>query len=263
MRAADLPYFGTTPLALAHRGGSAYPPNRGIENTIAAMRAAVDLGYRYLETDVHASADGEVFAFHDEHLDRVTDRTGRIADLTAAQVGEAVVGRGEPVPTMAQLFEQFPDTAFNIDLKAPGAVAPLWDLIQRFEAHDRVCVGSFSHARLTRFRALAGPRVATSASPREAAIWRFAPADTAARLAGTPAALQLPVDLPVAGARITVVTDRLLAGAHKHGLQVHVWTIDDAEQMRDLLGRGVDGIVTDQIEVLREVLLERGRWNGR
>lgn len=272
MRAQDLPYFGTPPIALAHRGGSGYPPNLGIENTVRAMRAAVDLGYAYLETDVHASADGVVFALHDDRLDRVTDQSGRIAQLSAAQIARARVGRdtggdggldGEPVPTMAQLFEQFPAARFNIDLKAAGAIVPLWELIQRYDAHDRVCVGSFSHSRLARFRALAGPRVATSASPREAALWRFAPADVAARLAGAPAALQLPVEVTVRGVRVEVVTARLLDGAHRHGRQVHVWTIDDPDRMRRLLDLGADGIVTDRIDVLREVLLERGQWIGR
>ena len=117
--ARDYAYFDhPTPLALAHRGGSTYEPNLGRENTVHAFREAVGLGYRYLETDVHATADGRLVAFHDELLDRVTDARGAIAGLPWAQVSQARIHGIDAVPLMDELFETFPEARFNIDVKA-------------------------------------------------------------------------------------------------------------------------------------------------
>jgi glycerophosphoryl diester phosphodiesterase len=118
-------------LALAHRGGAYHPEIEGLENTLAAFQHAVDLGYRYLETDVHVTRDGVLLAFHDTVLDRVSDRVGAIADLTFAEIREARIGGREQVPTLVSLVEAFPDARFNIDLKAPGTALPLWQLIEQ------------------------------------------------------------------------------------------------------------------------------------
>ena len=158
MTAADYPYFASAPIGLAHRGGALHPDNLGIENTLAAFATAVRLGFRYLETDVHATSDGTVVAFHDEDLDRVTDRTGAIADLPWREVAAARVGGSHPVPTLDELLDGFPTARINIDIKAPGAVAPLWETIRAHAAYDRVCVGSFSGRTLHDFRRLAGAR---------------------------------------------------------------------------------------------------------
>ncbi len=176
MSAADYPYFAPPPIGLAHRGGAAHPANVGIENTLAAFRTAVDLGFRYLETDVHATSDGRLVAFHDEHLDRVTDRGGAIADLPWREVAAARIGGREPIPALDELLDAFPDTRINIDIKAPGAVAPLWETIRAHAAYDRVCVGSFSNRRLQAFRRLAGARVATAAGRLGTAALRYLPA---------------------------------------------------------------------------------------
>ncbi|MBK7720773.1 MAG: glycerophosphodiester phosphodiesterase [Austwickia sp.] len=257
------PYLGEPPLALAHRGGSGLSDNLGLENTLAAFGRAVSLGYRYLETDVHATADGHLVAFHDERLDRVTDTRGAIADLTLAQVKTARVGGGEAIPTMGELFEAFPDARFNIDIKAPSATTLLWRLIDTTGVHDRVCVGSFSNRRLWRFRRLARGRVATSSGRLGVIALRFLPT-WACRVVHTPAvAYQVPWTVGTGARRLTVVTDGFLRRAHALGKQVHVWTIDDPDQMRHLLDRGVDGIVTDRPDLLRDVLRERGLWTER
>ncbi|MGE5719081.1 MAG: glycerophosphodiester phosphodiesterase family protein, partial [Nocardioidaceae bacterium] len=135
-------------LAFAHRGGAYHPDIEGLENSMVAFRHAVELGYTYLETDVHATRDGGLFAFHDAALDRVTEHRGTVADLTATQIGRALIGGREQIPTMASLLEEFPQVRFNIDIKSDAAVAPLADLVKTMSAHERICVGSFSQRRL-------------------------------------------------------------------------------------------------------------------
>ncbi|MGD6750591.1 glycerophosphodiester phosphodiesterase [Streptomyces sp. BH105] len=240
------------PLALAHRGGAA----DGLENTVTAFRHAVDLGYRYIETDVHATSDGRLVAFHDATLDRVTDGGGRIADLPWSAVRHARVAGTEPVPLFEELLESFPEVRWNVDVKAEPALVPLLDLLRRTRAWDRVCVGSFSEARVARAQALAGPRLATSYGTRGAIGLRL-------RSYGMPATLRrsaVCAQVPVTHGRVRVVDHRFVRAAHARGLQVHVWTVNDEKEMRRLLDLGVDGIVSDHIETLRDVLKDRGTW---
>ena len=246
-------------IAFAHRGGAYHPEVEGLENTMAAFRHAVSLGYRHLETDVHVTRDGGLLAFHDSVLDRVTDRQGEIAALTLAEVREALVGGREAVPTLAELFDAFPDARFNIDLKSEGAVAALADFIAARDAFDRVLVGSFSARRTARFRALTAGRVPTCATPAEIAAYRLLPH----RLADVLTRRRFQAfQVPHKRKQLTVVTPGFVRRAHAAGLQVHVWTIDDPAEMDTLLDRGVDGIFTDRTDILRDVLIARGEWRG-
>ncbi|GAA1882844.1 glycerophosphodiester phosphodiesterase [Streptomyces durmitorensis] len=240
------------PLPFAHRGGAA----DGLENTAVAFRRAVDLGYRYIETDVHATADGRLVAFHDETLDRVTDAAGRIADLPWSDVRHARVAGSEPVPLFEELLESFPDVRWNVDVKAEPALLPLLDLLRRTDAWDRVCVGSFSESRVARAQRLAGPRLATSFGTRGVAGLRLGSYGVPAPVRRSAVCAQV----PETHAGIRVVDRRFLRAAHARGLQVHVWTVNDAERMAALLDLGVDGIITDHIETLRDVLKDRGAW---
>lgn len=260
MRAADFAYLdATTPVGLAHRGGAGYPPNRGLENSLPAFRNAVAMGYRYLETDVHATADGHVLAFHDSRLDRVSDGTGLIAEQPLATVREARINGIEAIPLLSQLFEEFPQARINIDVKSSGAIEPLVRTIWEHDAADRVCLASFSERRLRRVRRLLGPGVATAAGQVGVAAMRFGPW-LLHRLMATPApVLQIPASHRVGPRDVPLVTERLVERAHRLGKHVHVWTIDDADEMRRLFDLGVDGIVTDRIDTLRDVLAERGR----
>ena len=248
------------PLAFAHRGGAYHPEIEGLENTVAAFRHAIDLGYTYLETDVHVTSDGVLLAFHDTVLDRVTDQTGSIAGSTYAEVQRALIAGREPVPTLAELFDALPEARFNIDLKSEGAVESLADFIEERQAWDRVLIGSFSGSRLNAFRRRTDGRVATSAHPLEVAAFVLSPSARLARLLtrGRPLALQI----PHRRGPLTVASRRLVRRAHAAGLQVHVWTIDDPIEMNTLLDRGVDGIMTDRTDILRDVLRVRGQWNG-
>ena len=261
MRAADYAYFDAPFIPYAHRGGAKYPPNLHRENTEHAFGQAVAMGYRYLETDVHATADGVLLAFHDPRLDRVTDQRGVIAELPYSQVKEALIGGRDPIPTLAELFVRFPTARFNIDAKSDLAVELLADTIEEYEAHDRVCLSSFGVNRMHRLRRRLGPRVASAATMHGVAWNVFAPALT--RVLNTPAAaLQMPVESLILGRQRRVLTPSLIKAVHRAGKQVHVWTIDDPAAMTALIDAGVDGIFTDRIDTLKSVLTERGLWTA-
>lgn len=251
---------GRAVVAMAHRGGAQHPDLVGAENTLHAFRHAAALGYTYLETDVHATSDGTLLAFHDAVLDRVTDGSGRVALLRAEQVTAFRVAGEHAVPTFAELLEELPQAHFNVDLKAPSAVAPLASLIDRTASHDRVCVGSFSQRRLDGFRRASRGRVATSASPAEVALFLGCPSGRAARVLtrGRVAALQV----PHRRGRVPVVTREVVRRAHAARAHVHVWTVDDPAEMHELLDLGVDGLITDRTDLLAAVLRERGLWPG-
>ena len=248
-------------IALAHRGfctGLDAP-----ENSLAAFQAAVDLGYRYVETDVHATRDGTLIAFHDDRLDRVTDRSGVIGELPWRVVRQARIGGTQQIPTLDAVLECWPDLRVNIDCKSAAAAAPLAETIERHAAHDRVCVASFSDARRRAvLRRLSGP-VATSGG--RSVIARFVLGGRTPTRSGVPLGVNALRDVdclqvPVSAGRIRILSADSVRRAHRVGVQIHVWTIDAAEQMHALLDLGVDGIMTDRADTLRDVLVERGQW---
>jgi len=240
------------PIAMAHRGGALHPDNLGYENSMHAFAQAVGLGYQYLETDLHATRDGVVIAFHDRRLDRVTDRTGVIAELPWSEVKKARINGHEPIPLLTEVLEQFPEVKLNLDIKADNGVGPAADVLRQTNAIDRVCVSSFSQTRVRRIRRELGERLATGFGEQEIARLRFAPF----RLSSPGACLQIP---EVYG-RFRVLTPGLLRRAHALGKQVHIWTVDDPAAMHRLLDAGVDGLITDRTDLLRDVLIDRGQW---
>lgn len=244
-------------LAFAHRGGAYHPEIEGLENTLSAFQHAVALGYDYLETDVHVTRDGVLLAFHDAVLDRVTDRKGEIVRLTYEEVRSAVIGGREEIPTLAMLFDAFPEARFNIDIKSEGAVPALADFLNAREAWDRVLVGSFSRRRLQRFRRLVRRPVPTSATPVEVICYLVLPS---ARLADLVTPDFAAFQIPRRQGPLPVTTRGLLRRAHATGKHVHVWTIDDPAQMQELLDLGVDGLFTDRTDLLKDVLIARGQW---
>ncbi len=247
------------PIPLAHRGFD----RDGLENSMPAFQAAVDLGFSYLETDVHATSDGVLVAFHDESLDRVTDSVGTVASMPWAHVSQARIGGVEEIPRLEVMLHTWPEARFNIDIKASAAIGPLVRVIERARAHDRVCVTSFSDTRRRQaLRRLTRP-VVTSAGQITTARFRAA-SQAAARSRRTLVSWAMRdadgLQVPVSFRGLPVVTDRTVAAAHAAGKFVHVWTVNDPAEMHRLLDLGVDGLVSDRADLLKQVLTERGQW---
>jgi glycerophosphoryl diester phosphodiesterase len=242
-----------SPIAFAHRGGAGHYP----ENSWRAFAHAVGLGYAYLETDARATADGVLMAFHDRTLDRVTDSTGRISALPHSAVAAARIAGTDPIPLLEDLLGAWPDVRFNIDVKDLRAVGPLASVLRRTAAWDRVCIASFSGRRLQAARSALQRPVCTAISPAGiGAVCLAVPAAVLApRFAGR--------SVRCAQVPVSVATASFLRRAHAAGLKVHVWTVNERRVMTALLDLGVDGIMTDQTELLRDVLAARGQWHPR
>lgn len=240
------------PIAFAHRGGGLEAP----ENSIAAFDHAVRLGYRYIETDVQVTADGRLIVFHDPMLDRLTDGAGRVDELSWPALSQVRVGGREPIPLLDEVLERWPDLRFNIDPKSDAAARALAVALRRHGALDRVCVGSFSGARLNRLRHAVGPDLCSSAGPAEVVrVW------LGARGLPLPApAAPFCLQVPRIWHGVPVVTPAFVRRAHAQGLAVHVWTVDREAEMESLLDMGVDGLITDRPTALRGVLQARGLW---
>lgn len=249
------------PIPFAHRGGARH----GLENSMPAFQYAVDLGYRYLETDVHATADGVLVAFHDRTLDRVTDRRGAIARMTYAQVSRARIAGVEPIPLLEDILGSWPHVRVNIDIKDAPAIDPLARVLHRTRAWHRVCITSFSSRRLAALRArlplYTNQKVCTALGPRGVMALRArsagGPAAKLVRLAATGVAC---AQVPYGLGPLPFVTASFIEQAHRLGLKVHAWTVNRREEMERLLDLGVDGIMTDDLITLREVLMARGLW---
>jgi glycerophosphoryl diester phosphodiesterase len=256
---------GSTTIAFAHRGGAGEAP----ENTLPAFEAAVAMGYRYLETDVHLTRDGVLLAFHDSSLDRLTDRVGNIGQLSFAEVREADAGytfspdggltfpfrgTGVVVSTLEELLTRWEDVFINIDAKADDTVAPLVELVSRLNAFSRVCIGSFSDRRVARIRRLAGGRICSSMGQVACAL-----AFAVSRTGRMPRFHADCLQVPQRWGKLRI-DRRFVNAAHHAGLHVHVWTVDDEAEMTFLLDLGVDGIMTDRPRLLKSVLETRGLW---
>jgi glycerophosphoryl diester phosphodiesterase len=263
------PLFMTAPahpLVIAHRGGMYLWP----ENTVHAFEQAVALGADMLELDLRTTADHVIVVLHDPTVDRTTDGTGAVRELTVERLkaldaayrwsplegqGFPYRGQGLTVPTLEEVFEAVPGARFNLEIKQtePTLVPRLCEMIRRFRAQNRVLVASFQDDAVREFRR-ACPEVATSATPNEARAFV-----ALKLLPGTPyvppaKALQVPERL----GSLPVLTRSLVRSAHTANLQVHAFTINDADDMQRLITLGVDGIVTDRPDLMLK-LLGRGR----
>ncbi len=240
------------PTAFAHRGGSL----EAEENTLPAFQRAVAMGYTHVELDVHLTRDGAVVVHHDPTLQRIFGDPRAVADLTLPELQAIRSPGGASVPLLAELLHSFPALHVNIEAKADAVIAPLAEVIRRADALHRIGIGSFAPARTTAARAALGPDLCWS--PAHAGVARLLAAGF-----GLPLALDFPVvQVPPAWNGIPVVTARMIRAAHKRGIQVQVWTVDDAAEMERLLDLGVDGLMTDRPSLLKQVLERRGQWGG-
>lgn len=252
-----------SPAPIAHRGSRLLWP----ENTMEAFQGAIDLGIAYLETDLHTTADGVIVCIHDDTVDRTTDGTGPVSGFTYQELttldagyrhqsgGHPFRGRGLSVPRLDEVVTAFPHARMIVDLKEDGMEAALADLIQRHDLTGRIIVGSFSDLRLTEFNRIAGGTIPVSTGQTTSASWVLA-SKVGRGVSGPASALQLPIQMR----GVPVVTSRLVEVAHGRGVAVHVWTVNDPSEMHALLDLGVDGIVTDRPDLLKEVLVSRGDW---
>ena len=239
------------PLAFAHRGGAGHRP----ENSLRAFEYAAGLGYAFLETDARSTRDGKVIAFHDAVLDRATDRTGQVSRLTWKEVSAARIGGTDEIPLLEDVIGSFPRIRFNIDLKDAGTVGPLAGVLKRTAAWDRVCVSSFSGARLLAAQRSLDRPVCLALTP--AAI-------VSMRCLGRPG-MSLARALARSGAACAqvprqVATRGFIRRAHALGLDVHVWTLNTRAEIERALDLGADGVMTDDVVLLRDILAERGQW---
>ena len=242
------------PLAIAHRGGAAERP----ENTRAAFEHAVALGYQCIETDIRATRDRVAVVFHDARLDRLTGDAGPIGERSWAELANIRVGGAECIPRLDDILDAWPDLRLIVDPKSDDVVAPLIESLRRTGARERLCIGSFSAARMRKVRA--GAPGCTSCTPGEVARLRIAsygiPTGTiVADCAHVPMRHSLleMVSVPVADAAF-------VRAAHRRGMPVQVWTVNDEADMHHLLDIGVDGIMSDRVTALKDVFQRRALW---
>lgn len=241
------------PIAFAHRGGTSAAP----ENTMRAFEDAVQLGYTYVETDVHATSDGVLVAFHDPDLKRTCGIDATISGSTWDTIKAARVDGTDPIPLFTDLLNTWPHIKWNIDCKSDEALAPLIDVLEHNDCFDRVCIGSFSDRRLRTIRKHFGPKLCTSMGPRE--VTQFV-LKSNARVPLPQPSDALAAQVPVKQGPIPVVTPRSIALAHEQNIAVHVWTIDDPVEIAELIGMGVDGVMSDDTRALRDVFMAKNIW---
>ena len=257
-----VPYLDAEhPVRMAHRGSRELWP----ENTWHGFDACVsELGYRYIETDVQVTKDGVVVVFHDDTLERTTNGVGAVADWSWEDLshldagyhfspdGEShpLRGQGVHISRLDATFDRYRDVRFNIDLKARGCEWPVAEVIAKEKRQDSVMVGSFSDRRLSRFRRITRDSVATSAGP-QAALAMYAASRVGRTVHRPPKAYQLPFRM-----RGASVDTKLIEAVHAADAQIHLWTVNDPDDMARFLALGVDGIVTDRPDLLNVVVEE-------
>lgn len=244
----------TSLLAIAHRGGAGLAP----ENTLAAFERSYALGLRYLETDVRVTSDGVCLAFHDATLTRATGARGLVRRRSWDEVRGLTVGGVEPIARLDDVLTTWPQAHFVIDVKDQASIEPVARVLRATGAVDRVCVAGAWDGWLAQLRDRLGPGLSCALGWRSLVSWL---ACSRARVAPPPTvATGRFVHVPMRWGRLPIFIDRLVEGAHDLGLRLIVWTVDDPASMHRLISAGVDGIITDRPDVLREVMIAAGRW---
>jgi glycerophosphoryl diester phosphodiesterase len=259
------------PLVIAHQGGDGLWPG----DTLYAYQRAVDLGADVLEMDAHITRDDQIVLMHDEKVDRTTNGIGLIENLTLDQLKQLDAayqwsndggktfpyrGQGIQVPTLRELFQQFPQMRYVIEIKLTQNPIdkPLCALIQKYNMQDKVVIASFHDEAMQNFRKTC-PQVATSASRGE--VTKFVllgKVFLSGLVAPQYQSIQPPYD-PAESLNIPIMTKRFIREAHAKNLAVEPWTIDDPALMKQYIDWGVDGIMTDRPDLMIQVLKEIGR----
>ena len=239
---------------IAHRGGSL----EQLENSLSAFRHAWDLGYRYMETDMQASSDGVVYIFHDDRLERVSDGTGLFCHHTSAEIDKIRLHNGEPIPKLADVLDALPEAIFNIDIKRADGTKPLADFLSSHSQAHRIVAASFVGKRLRALKGLVDRAIPVTAVQNDIIrikliSWGLplSPPDVIA------------VQVPIQHYGIKIVTPAFVKQCQALGIKVHVWTIDDEDEMRWLIDIGVDGVMTDRPSLLKQICLEKNCWLKR
>ncbi len=248
-RYAYLDHF--SPIAIAHRGGGEDHP----ENSLPAIAQAVDLGYRYVEIDIRATRDGVPVLFHDEMLDRMAGIAGRIEDLSWSEV-QALSLQGEAaIPRLEEVLATWPSLRIALDIKSDRAIEPVAALVRARQAQDRVSVGAVSQRRAWQLRRVFGNEVCHALGSVDVLRLRLASI-------GLPvgAASEAAAQVPSHHRGIPIVDRAFLRAAHARDIRVHVWTVNLPAEIEGLLDLGIDGVMTNRLTLLKEILLRRGQW---
>ncbi|WP_375384422.1 glycerophosphodiester phosphodiesterase family protein [uncultured Microbacterium sp.] len=229
-----------------------------VDNSFAAVAAAHAAGAEYVESDCHLTADGVVVLFHDSDLSRVTGDPRAIAGVAHPELERLMADRGGLI-TLSQALEAFPDVRLNLDVKAAGAASEVGRIVAPHAG--RVLLTSFSDARRREAlkaagRAGASIRPATSAGIATVTRLLLALALHSERLVTRALRDIDALQVPERRGAVRVVTSRMLDAAHRRGVEVHVWTVNDPADMLRLIAMGVDGIVTDRADVALRTLSE-------
>ena len=239
------------PIAFAHRGGALDAP----ENSMEAFQSAINIGYKYLETDVHLTKDGHVIAFHDDVLDRVTNLSGKICETPLSTIKSALIDGKSEIPLLKELLSEFPTARFNIDPKDDRVAEPLADAIKDTASVSRICVSSFSDRRNQNISRLVGNNLCMGVGPSGVARIRVGKFTKNSSVLNGQC-----VQVPVSMKGVPLITETFIKRVHSLGKAIHAWTINEPDEMRRLLDLGVDGIMTDKPQVLKDVLIHRNEW---
>ena len=241
----------TNIVPIAHRGASLLAS----ENSFESFRKAFDLGYRVIETDIHSSKDGTAYIFHDITLERLTGENLKISDLKDVDIDSLKINNSSIIPRLSNVFEEFPEGLFNLDAKTWKSTTPIVDTIQNMGCRSRVCIASFNDRRVNAIIKELGLETCHSMGTSNV-IKFYLGAQLGIEQHFTSQCIQLPIKM----FGISLTTRKVLSYARKLGIKIHFWTINNPVIMQKLLELNVDGIMTDDCVLLKEIMKEQNKW---
>lgn len=260
------------PLVIAHQGGEHLAPS----NTMASFSVAEELNVDVLEFDIHITKDGHLVTIHDDTVDRTTNGSGRVADLNLAEIQKLDAGyyfkdlngdysyrdKGVYIPTVEEVFQTFGNRRMVIEIKATNPperydeiAEKLWKLLVKYNLEEQVNIVSFDQKLVDTFQTYAKGKTPLAGGKQE--VLKFVLAHKLfARNLYNPSvdAIQIPMSESI----FDLTDKKIIKGAHRRGMEVHYWTINDKDTMRFLIEAGADGIMTDHPDLMVELLDEMG-----